>query len=55
MHLNYPDPKSPADPGVHFAAGLEDCKAIMGEAAELVCKLSSAECKGVWSKDGNEV
>lgn len=47
--------KSPADPGVHFSAGLEDCKAIVGEAAELVCKLSSADCKGVWSKDGNEV
>uniref|UniRef100_A0A673GZX0 Immunoglobulin-like and fibronectin type III domain-containing protein 1 n=1 Tax=Sinocyclocheilus rhinocerous TaxID=307959 RepID=A0A673GZX0_9TELE len=47
--------KSPADPGVHFSAGLEDCKAIVGEAAELVCKLSSADCKGVWSKDGNEI
>lgn len=46
--------KSPADPGVYFSAGLEDCKAIMGEAAELVCKLS-ADCEGVWSKDGEEV
>ncbi len=47
--------KSPADPGVHFSAGLEDFKAIVGEAAELVCKLSSADCNGVWSKDGDEV
>uniref|UniRef100_A0A9J8AHD7 Immunoglobulin like and fibronectin type III domain containing 1, tandem duplicate 1 n=1 Tax=Cyprinus carpio carpio TaxID=630221 RepID=A0A9J8AHD7_CYPCA len=47
--------KTPADPGVHFSAGLEDCKAIVGEAAELVCKLSSADCKGVWSKDGSEI
>lgn len=46
--------KSPADPGVYFSAGLEDCKAIVGEAAELVCKLS-ADCEGVWSKDGDEV
>uniref|UniRef100_A0A8B9HRA1 Immunoglobulin like and fibronectin type III domain containing 1, tandem duplicate 1 n=1 Tax=Astyanax mexicanus TaxID=7994 RepID=A0A8B9HRA1_ASTMX len=44
-----------ADPGVHFSAGLEDCKAIVGEAAELVCKLSSQDCKGVWYKDGKEV
>ncbi|XP_051997352.1 immunoglobulin-like and fibronectin type III domain-containing protein 1 [Xyrauchen texanus] len=43
------------DPGVHFSAGLEDCKAIVGEAAELVCKLSKADCEGVWSKDGNEI
>lgn len=47
--------ESPADPGVHFSAGLDDCKAIVGEAAELVCKLSSAEAKGIWYKDGTEV
>lgn len=43
------------DPGVHFHAGLSDCKAIIGEAAELECKLSSEDCEGVWYKDGNEV
>lgn len=43
------------DPGVHFHAGLSDCKAIIGEAAELECKLSSEECVGIWYKDGNEV
>ncbi|XP_055077636.1 immunoglobulin-like and fibronectin type III domain-containing protein 1 [Periophthalmus magnuspinnatus] len=43
------------DPGVHFHAGLSDCKAIMGEAAELECKVSSDDCKGIWYKDGEEV
>ncbi|KAL7833028.1 hypothetical protein SRHO_G00300460 [Serrasalmus rhombeus] len=48
-------PDTVIDPGVHFSAGLEDCKAIVGEAAELVCKLSSADCKGVWYRDGQEI
>ncbi|AWP02427.1 putative immunoglobulin-like and fibronectin type III domain-containing protein 1 isoform 2 [Scophthalmus maximus] len=43
------------DPGVHFHAGLSDCKAIIGEAAELECKVSSEECQGIWSKDGEEI
>lgn len=44
-----------SDPGVHFHAGLSDCKAIIGEAAELECKVSSEDCVGVWYKDGEEV
>lgn len=44
-----------ADPGVHFHAGLSDCKAIIGESAELECKLSSEDCEGIWYKDGNEI
>lgn len=44
-----------SDPGVHFHAGLSDCKAIVGEAAELECKLSNEECEGIWYKDGEEV
>ena len=44
-----------SDPGVHFHAGLSDCKAIMGEAAELECKVSSEDCEGIWYKDGEEV
>lgn len=44
-----------SDPGVHFHAGLSDCKAIIGEAAELECKVSSEDCEGVWYKDGEEV
>ncbi|CAL9704572.1 unnamed protein product [Knipowitschia caucasica] len=43
------------DPGVHFHAGLSDCKAIMGESAELECKVSSEDCKGIWYKDGDEI
>lgn len=44
-----------SDPGVHFHAGLSDCKAIIGEAAKLECKLSSEDCQGIWYKDGAEV
>ncbi|KAG7494861.1 immunoglobulin-like and fibronectin type III domain-containing protein 1 isoform X1 [Solea senegalensis] len=43
------------DPGVHFHAGLSDCKAVIGEAAQLECKVSSEDCKGIWYKDGNEI
>ncbi|XP_077385038.1 immunoglobulin-like and fibronectin type III domain-containing protein 1.1 isoform X2 [Festucalex cinctus] len=43
------------DPGVHFHVGLSDCKAIIGEDAELVCKLSSEDCEGIWYKDGQEI
>lgn len=44
-----------SDPGVHFHAGLSDCKVVIGEAAELECKLSNEDCKGTWYKDGEEV
>lgn len=44
-----------SDPGVHFHAGLSDCKAIVGQPAELECKLSSEDCEGIWYKDGQEV
>ncbi|XP_029287890.1 immunoglobulin-like and fibronectin type III domain-containing protein 1 [Cottoperca gobio] len=43
------------DPGVHFHAGLSDCKAIVGEAAELECKVSREDCEGIWFKDGDEI
>ncbi|XP_035858480.1 immunoglobulin-like and fibronectin type III domain-containing protein 1 [Sander lucioperca] len=43
------------DPGVHFHAGLSDCKAIVGEAAELECKVSREDCEGIWYKDGDEI
>ncbi|XP_049894354.1 immunoglobulin-like and fibronectin type III domain-containing protein 1 [Epinephelus moara] len=45
----------PLEPGVHFQAGLSDCKAIIGEAAELECKVNSEDCKGIWYKDGEEI
>lgn len=44
-----------SDPGVHFHAGLSDCKAIVGEPAELECKVSREDCEGKWYKDGTEV
>ncbi|XP_030231384.1 immunoglobulin-like and fibronectin type III domain-containing protein 1 [Gadus morhua] len=43
------------DPGVHFHAGLSDVKAIVGEPAEIECKVSSEECEGFWYKDGEEI
>ncbi|XP_037534630.1 immunoglobulin-like and fibronectin type III domain-containing protein 1 [Nematolebias whitei] len=43
------------EPGVHFQAGLSDCKAIIGEAAVLECKVSSEDCAGIWYKDGAEI
>ncbi|XP_037390655.1 immunoglobulin-like and fibronectin type III domain-containing protein 1 [Pygocentrus nattereri] len=48
-------PDSIIDPGVHFTGGLQDVRAIMGQSAEMVCKLSSADCDGVWYKDGKEI
>lgn len=44
-----------SDPGVHFHAGLSDCKANIGEAAELECKVNKEDCVGIWYKDGEEV
>lgn len=43
------------DPGVHFICGLTDVNAIIDEAAELTCKLSSEDCEGVWFRDGQKV
>uniref|UniRef100_A0A4W4EYX0 Immunoglobulin like and fibronectin type III domain containing 1, tandem duplicate 3 n=1 Tax=Electrophorus electricus TaxID=8005 RepID=A0A4W4EYX0_ELEEL len=43
-----------SSPGVHFTCGLQDVRAIMGQTAEMVCKLSSTNCNGVWYKDGKE-
>ncbi|XP_029287841.1 LOW QUALITY PROTEIN: immunoglobulin-like and fibronectin type III domain-containing protein 1 [Cottoperca gobio] len=43
------------DPGVYFTGGLSDVTAIIGTDAELVCRLSSEDCDGVWYKDGKEI
>ncbi|KAG9335776.1 hypothetical protein JZ751_003688, partial [Albula glossodonta] len=43
------------DPGVQFVSGLSDVKAIVGQPAELVCKLSSDSCDGAWYKDGRKL
>lgn len=40
---------------MHFTSGLSDVTAIIGTDAELVCRLSSEDCDGVWYKDGKEV
>ncbi|XP_062400978.1 immunoglobulin-like and fibronectin type III domain-containing protein 1 [Sardina pilchardus] len=48
-------PDTVIDPGVYFTSGLSDVNAIMGQSAELVCKLSSENCDGVWYKDGTEL
>lgn len=46
---------SDSDPGVHFIYGLSDVDAIVNETAELMCKLSSEDCEGVWFKEGGKV
>ncbi|XP_030275284.1 immunoglobulin-like and fibronectin type III domain-containing protein 1 [Sparus aurata] len=48
-------PDTVVDPGVYFTGGLSDVTAIIGTDAELVCRLSSEECDGVWYKDGQEI
>ncbi|XP_072539450.1 immunoglobulin-like and fibronectin type III domain-containing protein 1 [Salminus brasiliensis] len=48
-------PDTVIDPGVHFTSGLQDVRAIMGQPVEMVCKLSRADCDGVWYKDGKEI
>lgn len=44
-----------SDPGVYFTAGLLDVTAVIGNDAELPCKLSSEDCDATWYKDGKEV
>ncbi|XP_061784879.1 immunoglobulin-like and fibronectin type III domain-containing protein 1 [Nerophis lumbriciformis] len=48
-------PDTVIDPGVYFTSGLSDISAIIDTEAELVCRLSSEDCEGVWYKDGREV
>nr|XP_046167961.1 LOW QUALITY PROTEIN: immunoglobulin-like and fibronectin type III domain-containing protein 1 [Oncorhynchus gorbuscha] len=43
------------DPGVHFNLGLSDVTAIVGDPAELVCKLSKENVDGVWYLNGKEI
>uniref|UniRef100_A0A672YVD5 Immunoglobulin like and fibronectin type III domain containing 1, tandem duplicate 3 n=1 Tax=Sphaeramia orbicularis TaxID=375764 RepID=A0A672YVD5_9TELE len=38
-----------------FICGLSDVNAIIGETAELTCKLSSEDCEGAWFRDGKKV
>ncbi|XP_030634071.1 immunoglobulin-like and fibronectin type III domain-containing protein 1 [Chanos chanos] len=48
-------PDTIIDPGVHFTMGLSDINAIIGQSAEMVCKLSRENCEGLWYKDGKEI
>ncbi|XP_023689392.2 immunoglobulin-like and fibronectin type III domain-containing protein 1 isoform X1 [Paramormyrops kingsleyae] len=48
-------PETHKDPGVYFSSGLSDVHAIIGEAAEMFCKLSSGSSDGVWYKDGKKL
>ncbi|XP_036388767.1 immunoglobulin-like and fibronectin type III domain-containing protein 1 [Megalops cyprinoides] len=43
------------DPGVQFISGLSDVNAVVGQPAELMCKLSSESCEGAWFKDGKQL
>ncbi|XP_044207407.1 immunoglobulin-like and fibronectin type III domain-containing protein 1 [Thunnus albacares] len=43
------------DPGVQFICGLSDVNAIIGEAAEFTCKVSSEDCEGAWFRDGKKI
>ncbi|XP_061841145.1 immunoglobulin-like and fibronectin type III domain-containing protein 1 isoform X1 [Nerophis lumbriciformis] len=43
------------DPGVQFIWGLSDINAIIGENAELTCKLSKEDFEGVWFRDDEKI
>lgn len=43
------------DPAVQFILGVADVQVKICTPAELSCKLSSPNCKGVWYKDGFQV
>ncbi|XP_007546994.1 immunoglobulin-like and fibronectin type III domain-containing protein 1 [Poecilia formosa] len=48
-------PETVTDPGVYFTGGLSDVTAVIGNDAELLCKLSSEDCDATWYKDGKEI
>ncbi|KAJ8016727.1 hypothetical protein DPEC_G00010360 [Dallia pectoralis] len=41
--------------GVQFVSGLLNTNAVIGQPAELTCKLSRDNCQGVWYKDGKKL
>ncbi|XP_046896264.1 immunoglobulin-like and fibronectin type III domain-containing protein 1 [Hypomesus transpacificus] len=43
------------DPGVQFVSGLSDVTALMGQPAELLCKVNSEICEGAWFRDGKKI
>ncbi|XP_077568738.1 immunoglobulin-like and fibronectin type III domain-containing protein 1 [Stigmatopora nigra] len=42
------------DPGVQFIWGFSDINAIIGDNAELTCKLNKEDVEGVWYRDGEQ-
>ncbi|XP_041954253.1 immunoglobulin-like and fibronectin type III domain-containing protein 1 isoform X2 [Alosa sapidissima] len=48
-------PETVIDPGVQFVSGLSDVTALLGQPAELTCKLSSEQSEGAWYKDGKKL
>ena len=44
-----------SDPGVQFVSGLTDVTALMGQPAEILCKVNSEICEGAWFRDGKKV
>ncbi|KAJ0068679.1 hypothetical protein NL108_010329 [Boleophthalmus pectinirostris] len=49
-----PKPKTKTNE-VYFTCGLSDVTAIIGTDAELVCRLNTEDCDGVWYKEGIEI
>ncbi|CAB1329820.1 unnamed protein product [Coregonus sp. 'balchen'] len=43
------------DPGVQFVSGLSNVHALIGQPAELMCKLSSDNCEGAWYRDSKKL
>ncbi|KAK7916433.1 hypothetical protein WMY93_012194 [Mugilogobius chulae] len=48
-------PETVVEVGVYFTCGLSDVTAIVGTDAELVCRLNTEDCDGVWYKEGQEI
>ncbi|XP_033823233.2 immunoglobulin-like and fibronectin type III domain-containing protein 1 [Periophthalmus magnuspinnatus] len=48
-------PETVVEVGVYFTCGLSDVTAIIGTDAELVCRLNTEDCDGVWYKEGIEI
>ncbi|XP_034151732.1 immunoglobulin-like and fibronectin type III domain-containing protein 1 [Esox lucius] len=43
------------DKGIQYVSGLSNTNAVIGQPAELMCKLSKDNCEGAWYKDGKKL
>uniref|UniRef100_A0A3P8YW56 Immunoglobulin like and fibronectin type III domain containing 1, tandem duplicate 2 n=1 Tax=Esox lucius TaxID=8010 RepID=A0A3P8YW56_ESOLU len=41
--------------GIQYVSGLSNTNAVIGQPAELMCKLSKDNCEGAWYKDGKKL